>query len=79
MPRKPIQKSDRIIIVGAGAFGLSTALHLALRDYKHITVLDKHDYDVSRYDYRSGADSASSGTYLPHSNVLAAGPRNAIS
>jgi glycine/D-amino acid oxidase-like deaminating enzyme len=64
MSRNPIKKSDRIIIVGAGAFGLSTALHLALRDYNNITVLDRHDYDVSGYDYRSGADSASSGTYF---------------
>lgn len=61
MPRRQPQKSDRIVIIGAGVFGLSTALHLALRGYKNVTVFDRHDYDETKYDYRSGADSASSG------------------
>lgn len=61
MPRRQLQKSDRIVVIGAGAFGLSTSLHLALRGYKSVTVFDRHDYEASRYDYRSGADSASSG------------------
>ena len=34
-------KSDPILIVGAGAFGLSTALHLARNGYSNLTVLDK--------------------------------------
>ncbi|KAF8589336.1 FAD dependent oxidoreductase [Ramaria rubella] len=34
--------SDRhVLIVGAGAFGLSTALHLLLRGWKNITILDR--------------------------------------
>lgn len=61
MPGHQLGKSDPIVIVGAGAFGLSTSLHLAIRGYKNITVFDRHDYDVSKYDYRAGADSASSG------------------
>ncbi|KAI0975082.1 FAD dependent oxidoreductase [Xylaria arbuscula] len=36
-----ISKSDPIAIVGAGAFGLSTALHLARAGYSNILVLDK--------------------------------------
>jgi sarcosine oxidase / L-pipecolate oxidase len=64
MPNRQLQNTDRIIIIGAGAFGLSTSLHLALRGYKHVTVFDRHDYEVSQYDYRSGADSASSGTSI---------------
>ena len=64
MPRPQLQHSDPIIIVGAGAFGLSTSLHLALRGYKNVTVFDRHDYEGSSYDYRSGAHSASSGTKL---------------
>lgn len=36
-----ISKSDPIIILGAGAFGLSTALHLSEAGYTNITVLDK--------------------------------------
>ncbi|KAI1421243.1 hypothetical protein F5Y12DRAFT_38586 [Xylaria sp. FL1777] len=37
----PVSKSDPIAIVGAGAFGLSTALHLARAGYSNILVLDK--------------------------------------
>ena len=37
----PISKLDPIVIVGAGAFGLSTALHLSQAGYSNITVLDK--------------------------------------
>ncbi|KAI1113326.1 FAD dependent oxidoreductase [Nemania sp. NC0429] len=36
-----VSKSEPIIIVGAGAFGLSTALHLAQAGYDNITVFDK--------------------------------------
>lgn len=61
MPRRQLQKTDPIVIIGAGAFGLSTSLHLALRGYKNVTVFDRHDYEASRYDYRAGADSASAG------------------
>lgn len=38
----PVAKCDSILIVGAGVFGLSTALELASRGYKNITVLDRH-------------------------------------
>ncbi|KAL4884966.1 FAD dependent oxidoreductase [Aspergillus karnatakaensis] len=38
----PISKSDQILIVGAGVFGLSTALELTKRGYSNITVLDRH-------------------------------------
>ncbi|KAL6251755.1 hypothetical protein RBB50_001965 [Rhinocladiella similis] len=54
--------NSRILIVGAGAFGTSTAYHLAQRGYKSITVLDRYEYpsidaastDISkiiRFDY----------------------------
>ena len=36
-----IAKSDPILIVGAGAFGLSTALHLNQSGYTNVTVLEK--------------------------------------
>ena len=56
----PVLKRDSpIIIVGAGAFGLSTALHLAERGYKKVTVFDKQPYDASLYSYFKGADAAS--------------------
>lgn len=37
-----MSKNSHIIIVGAGVFGLSTALELASRGYTKITVLDRH-------------------------------------
>ncbi|KAJ9606512.1 hypothetical protein H2200_009473 [Cladophialophora chaetospira] len=83
MPTRRLQKTDRIIIIGAGAFGLSTSLHLALRGYKNVIVFDRHDYEASKYDYRSGAESASSGMsdssidILPH-NTFSLTCRNFI-
>lgn len=53
-----MERQNSIIVVGAGIFGLSTALHLAQRGYL-VTVFDKQPYDESRYSYFKGADSAS--------------------
>jgi len=55
----PPVPSDPVIIVGAGVFGLSTAIHLARRGYQDVTVYDRHAYDSSRFSYFRGADSAS--------------------
>ncbi|KAF2193668.1 FAD dependent oxidoreductase [Zopfia rhizophila CBS 207.26] len=44
-----ISKSDPVIIVGGGAFGLSTALHLSLRGYTNITVFEQDGQIPSRY------------------------------
>ncbi|KAK4946562.1 hypothetical protein LTR10_014414 [Elasticomyces elasticus] len=63
MSPKPLQKTDAIIVVGAGIFGLSTALHLGLRGYKNVTVFDRQPYDETKYEYTAGADSASSDNY----------------
>ncbi|KAF4339732.1 fructosyl amino acid oxidase [Fusarium beomiforme] len=52
-------KQDSIIIVGAGIFGLSTALHLAKRGYSNVTVYDKQNYDEKLYSYQKGCDAAS--------------------
>lgn len=52
--------TDRVIIVGAGVFGLSTALHLARGGYKNVTVFDYQPYHESVYDPNQGCDSASS-------------------
>lgn len=37
----PIQKDSKIVIVGAGVFGLSTAEYLLKRGYTAITILDR--------------------------------------
>lgn len=60
--RPPPAKANAIIIVGAGVFGLSTALELAQRGYTNVTVLDRYlppvvdgsSVDISRiirFDY----------------------------
>ncbi|KAJ9144153.1 FAD dependent oxidoreductase [Pleurostoma richardsiae] len=40
--RSPISKDEPIVIVGAGVFGLSTALEVKKRGYQHVTVLDRY-------------------------------------
>jgi sarcosine oxidase/L-pipecolate oxidase len=37
-----MDKEKRILIIGAGVFGLSTALELSRRGYSNITILDRH-------------------------------------
>ncbi|KAJ4213261.1 hypothetical protein NW759_011103 [Fusarium solani] len=44
-----IPKSEPILIVGVGAFGLSTVLHLLEAGFKDITVLDRDDEVPSRF------------------------------
>ncbi|KPM36568.1 hypothetical protein AK830_g9986 [Neonectria ditissima] len=45
--RNPIAKTDPILIVGAGVFGLSTALELKKRGFQNITVLDRYQPPVA--------------------------------
>lgn len=45
-----LQPSSRILIVGSGVFGLSTALWLARSKYTDITVLDMQDTASTGYD-----------------------------
>ncbi|RMY70025.1 hypothetical protein D0863_06074 [Hortaea werneckii] len=54
-----MKKDDKINIIGAGVFGLSTAIYLAQRGYHNLSVFDKHPYDQSQYSYFKGADAAS--------------------
>jgi sarcosine oxidase/L-pipecolate oxidase len=54
-----IAHESKIIIVGAGVFGLSTALHLAQRGYKDIHLFDKQPYDHNNYSCAEGCDAAS--------------------
>ena len=54
-----INKDSHIIIVGAGVFGLSNALHLAQNGYKNITVFDRLDFNKNHYTFLEGADTAS--------------------
>lgn len=38
----PLSHSSSVLIVGAGTWGCSTALHLARRGYQNVTVLDPY-------------------------------------
>ncbi|KAH6974176.1 FAD dependent oxidoreductase [Ilyonectria sp. MPI-CAGE-AT-0026] len=51
---------SKIIIVGAGVFGLTTALWLARGGYKDITVFDRLSFDTNYYNPSNGCDGASS-------------------
>lgn len=59
----PPNKDDAIIIVGAGIFGLSTAIHLSQRGYTNVTVFDRQPYHKSLYSYFNGCDAASAGSH----------------
>lgn len=59
-PLTPSSKGAPIVIVGAGIFGLSTAIYLAQRQYTNITIFDKQPYLETKYSYFNGCDSASS-------------------
>lgn len=61
MTSKVSSKSAPIVIVGAGVFGLSTAIHLAQRGYTNVKVLDKQTYHETEYSYDRGCDAASAG------------------
>lgn len=62
MPPPAPAKDDSIIIVGAGIFGLSTAIHLGLRGYTNVKVFDRQPYEQTLYNYLEGCDAASAGT-----------------
>lgn len=55
----PIEKTSRIVIVGSGVFGISTALWLARSGYRDVTVFDMQDTALTGYDPSAGVDSAS--------------------
>ncbi|CCH44949.1 D-amino acid dehydrogenase small subunit [Wickerhamomyces ciferrii] len=54
-----LEKDSKIILVGAGVFGLSNALHLAQNGYTNITVFDRLDFNSNHYTFLEGADTAS--------------------
>lgn len=68
MAPSQVTTDSTILIIGAGTWGCSTALHLARRGYKHITVLDPYPVpspiaagnDINKISEHSGAE----GTYI---------------
>ena len=58
-PGAALSPASRILILGSGVFGLSTALWLARSGFCDVTVLDMQDTAAKGYDPRAGVDSAS--------------------
>lgn len=54
-----MDKNSKILIVGAGIFGLSTALHLAKCGYTDVHLFDSQAYDKNGYERSEGATAAS--------------------
>jgi sarcosine oxidase / L-pipecolate oxidase len=54
-----IKHDSRILVVGSGVFGISTALWLARSGYRDITVFDMQDTYAAGYNPAAGIDSAS--------------------
>lgn len=54
-----LPKDSKIVIIGAGVFGLSTTLHLLQRGYTNIHIFDRQPFDKNHYDETQGADGAS--------------------
>jgi sarcosine oxidase/L-pipecolate oxidase len=55
-----ISQDSQIIIVGAGVFGLTTALWLARAGYRNVVIFDRCAVDKNYYDPSGGCDGASS-------------------
>ncbi|KLJ13433.1 hypothetical protein EMPG_11623 [Blastomyces silverae] len=55
-------KNLPVAIVGAGIFGLSSAIHLAQRGFTNVTIFDKQPYQKSKYSFEDGCDAASADT-----------------
>lgn len=54
-----VGKDSKIIIIGSGAFGLSSALHLVANGYTNIVIFDRLDLFKLGYSFDHGADTAS--------------------
>ncbi|CUM67364.1 uncharacterized protein PRCAT00005057001 [Priceomyces carsonii] len=56
----PPNKKEKIIIVGAGVYGLSSALSFLKDGFEDVHLFDKNDYTTQSYSWFKGCDSASS-------------------
>ena len=68
-----VDKSEKVVIVGAGCFGLSTAYHLLKRGYKNVTVLDRAEV-IPADDSASCDLNKSETSFLVHASRSASPP-----
>ncbi|PYH98423.1 sarcosine oxidase [Aspergillus ellipticus CBS 707.79] len=55
----PLDKDAPIAIIGAGVFGLSSAIHLRKAGHTNVTIFDRQPYHETHYDFDRGCDAAS--------------------
>lgn len=55
----PYSPSTKVVIIGSGVFGLSSAYHLVKNGYKNIEIFDRTDYEETKYYPLKGSDAAS--------------------
>ncbi|EGV60909.1 FAD dependent oxidoreductase [Yamadazyma tenuis] len=52
-------REAKILVVGSGVFGLSSALNLVQNGYKNIEIFDRINHDKTKYNPLNGSDCAS--------------------
>jgi sarcosine oxidase/L-pipecolate oxidase len=65
----PVSKNERVLIVGAGCFGLSTAYHLLRRGFADVTVIDRSE-KLPAPDAASNDMNRSERVYFPFSETI---------
>lgn len=65
--------SKDIVIIGAGLAGLSAAFHIILNSDRHVTILDKEDFEQQMKQTTAGSFAAA-GMLAPQSERLPSGP-----
>lgn len=54
-----LSEDSKVLIIGCGCFGVSTAYHLLIRGFKHVTIIDRSTTlpapDAASYDLNKSA------------------------
>lgn len=68
-----VSETDKVLIVGAGCFGISTAYHLLKRGFKDVTILDRAEVhpapDAASTDLNKSAPIILPPSVLNDSNI----------
>jgi sarcosine oxidase / L-pipecolate oxidase len=68
-----ISRNERVVIVGAGCFGISTAYHLLQRGFTDVIVLDRSERlpapDAASTDLNKSEQTCPSSSHFPKTNL----------